>query len=993
MRTIPVGISVSAIKILAAAALVIGSASNSRAQTFNLLSAFPGGTNSAQPVSSLVLGTNGNLYGTTLSGGASGKGTLFMATPAGKITPLFSFAGSNGSQPYASLLLGTNGNFYGTTAHGGDFNQGTVFVITPAGSLTSLASFNGTNGAQPYGALIQGTDGNLYGTTSTGGNFGLGTVFSVSPGGTLTSLASFDGTNGSQPFAALTLLGSNGTYFGTASSGGTFNTGTVFSFRPGTNNALVAVHSFSAGTDGAAPKGALLSATDGNLYGTTAGGGTNGLGTAFRLTTGFGSNATFTVLYSFDGTNGSSPYATLFEGDDTNLYGSTISGGLSGHGTLFALGLSGSFTNLYSFLNGNDGGNPYFAGLVAGTNGDLFGVASTAGSHGAGTLFQITGFPPIVLAGPTNQTVPKGATVSFTVTAAGSPPLTYRWQLNSNNLANTARITGVTTPTLTITNVSTKDAGVYSVVIQNSAGAISNASAILLVANPPTLTITQPGKNAVIKTPFVNVQGTTSDNVVVSQVYVQLNGGNWQLATPVSGWSRWSLNNQELTPGTNVVSAYAVNVVGLSSTTNTNTFVYSTGAWRLTVSTNGPGSTSPNYNGRLLNISQSYKITALPAKGYVVSNWTAIIDSTNLVLTDMPVLTFAMQSNMALQVTFVPTPFIPVSGSYNGLFFVSTNVAQDSSGFFKLRVESTGVFSGSIQIGNQHYSMSGRCHLDGSAQATVSRGSKLEPLQLAFQLDLAGGTGALTGTVTTSSWEAQLTADLAVFDGKTQIAPQLGAYTLSIAGSEDSTNQPGGNSYATVTIDKAGHVHLSGALADGTKFGASTVISTNGLSPVYVPLYGGNGSLLSWLSVSNAGAATLSGDVSWIKPAIKSAKFYPLGFTVGTSLTGSRYVAPASGQGILTSTNALLILSGGALDQPLTNSISLGPNGRVVNQQAGVNLTLSFTPGTGLFHGHIAGPGVPGTVPLNGVALQEENSALGYFLGTTQSGAVVITGQ
>ena len=124
-----------------------------------------------------------------------------------------------------------------------------------------------------------------------------------------------------------------------------------------------------------------------------------------------------------------------------------------------------------------------------------------------------------------------------------------------------------------------------------------------------------------------------------------------------------------------------------------------------------------------------------------------------------------------------------------------------------------------------------------------------------------------------------------------------------------------------------------------------------------------------------------------------STKFYPAGFTNSTSITGSRYIAPSSGQGILSSTNAQLVLTGGGLTQPFTNSISLGANGRVGNQQPGVNLTMGFNPGTGLFHGHIAGPGLTGVVPLNGVALQEENSALGYFLGTTQSGSVVITGQ
>jgi uncharacterized repeat protein (TIGR03803 family) len=231
----------------------------------------------------LIMDQSGNLYGMTESGGANNNGTVFKITPSGTETILYSFGtGTDGNHPNASLIVDTAGNLYGTTSAGGANNNGTVFKITPSGTETILYSFGtGTDGSYPISSLIMDTLGNLYGTTYTGGTNNLGTVFKVTPSGTESVLHSFGtGTDGNSPVASL-IMDTLGNLYGTTSLGGTHNLGTVFKVTPsGTESVL---HSFGTGTDGAQPNGELIVDSAGNLYGTTTLGGTNNIGTVFKI--------------------------------------------------------------------------------------------------------------------------------------------------------------------------------------------------------------------------------------------------------------------------------------------------------------------------------------------------------------------------------------------------------------------------------------------------------------------------------------------------------------------------------------------------------------------------------------------------------------------------------------------------------------------------------------------------------------------------------------
>ncbi len=195
----------------------------------------------------LVQGSDGNFYGTTESGGSSTSctfgsscGTVFKITPSGTLTTLHSFDFTDGDDPEAGLVQGTDGNFYGTTISGGANLDGTVFKMTRSGTLATLHSFSGTDGDSPNAMLMQGTDGSFYGTTSSGGSNcsnGCGTVFKITPTGALTMLHSFDGADGGNDPAGL-VQDANGRFYGATSSGGSSGNcrggcGTIFSLSVG----------------------------------------------------------------------------------------------------------------------------------------------------------------------------------------------------------------------------------------------------------------------------------------------------------------------------------------------------------------------------------------------------------------------------------------------------------------------------------------------------------------------------------------------------------------------------------------------------------------------------------------------------------------------------------------------------------------------------------------------------------------------------------------
>ena len=249
--------------------------------------------------SALIQGSDGNFYGESPGGGANGFGTVFRMTPSGGLTTLYSFCPlpncTDGRLPKGGLIQGTDGNLYGVTEEGGASGFGTIFQMTTGGVLTSLYSFcsqtNCPDGSGPMTPLVQGPDGNFYGTTMDGGTStkcgsdGCGTVFKITPEGTLSTVYSFCAkeacSDGVYPLAPLA-LGKDGNFYGTTSSlltNKSLGYGTVFEITFG--GTLLTLHSFDS-SDGADPAAGLVQGTDLEFYGTTEAGGTYGGGTIFR---------------------------------------------------------------------------------------------------------------------------------------------------------------------------------------------------------------------------------------------------------------------------------------------------------------------------------------------------------------------------------------------------------------------------------------------------------------------------------------------------------------------------------------------------------------------------------------------------------------------------------------------------------------------------------------------------------------------------------------
>ena len=371
-----------------------------------LLSFGPSAVFGSTPRAPLSEASDGWLYGTTSSGGTNGFGTLFKVRRTGlNFTLLHSF--SEAYFPYSRLVETADGSLWGT-ASSGPGNAGTIFKLNKDGSgfaLVHLFSSAPSDGAQPMAGLTLGPGGVLYGTTISGGASNLGTVFAIDPASSnYTVRYSFmgptNGPDGSAPGASL-CLGTDGALSGTTQTGGSNDLGTVFKLNGDATGYTVLHHFTGAAGDGRLPLSGLVQSSDGMLYGTTYYGGANDLGTVYTLST---NGLNYSVLFSFTGADqGYEPYGGVVQGTDGRLYGTTRYGGSKDGGTVFALNTAGNgFTVLHSFLGtGGDGSQP-FADLLRASDGALYGSTYWGGDYATngvnGTLFRMYSLvPPVIL--------------------------------------------------------------------------------------------------------------------------------------------------------------------------------------------------------------------------------------------------------------------------------------------------------------------------------------------------------------------------------------------------------------------------------------------------------------------------------------------------------------------------------------------------------------------------------------------------------------------
>jgi len=362
---------------------------SAQAQTYSVLYNFTGGSDGGySEYANLIQDKAGNLYGVASSGGTDYCGVVFKLTPSGTETVLWSFTcGADGGYPYATLAMGPSGELFGTAYYGGSDEAGVIFKVNPTTMTeTVLHTFTGgSDGGYPFSGLTWGSTGLLYGMAEEGGANGDGVIFKFNPKtGTETVLHSFDYSDGGYPFSStLTPNSAGSVFYGATADGGTDGCGVVFQINKAGTYTLL--YNFTCGSDGAYPYGDVAISPGGQyVYGTTYYYGADYYGTVWKVTR---SSGTFTLLYTFTGgADGGYPFggAALSKGQ---LYGTTYYAGADDYGTVWQVNAkSGTETVLHSF-DYSDGGYPFSGVSVLG--GNLYGMTDIGGSGGAGVVYEI----------------------------------------------------------------------------------------------------------------------------------------------------------------------------------------------------------------------------------------------------------------------------------------------------------------------------------------------------------------------------------------------------------------------------------------------------------------------------------------------------------------------------------------------------------------------------------------------------------------------------
>ncbi|HEX3720587.1 MAG TPA: choice-of-anchor tandem repeat GloVer-containing protein [Verrucomicrobiae bacterium] len=844
----------------------------------------------------------------------------------------------SGESPSVAIFQNVDGNFYGVTASGGSYSNGAIYMISTNGVFTNLYSFEGPDGAAPQAPLVRGADGALYGTASEGGFRNNGVIFKFSPPSSYTHLVAFNSTTnipGSMPMAGLVLAG-DGNFYGTTVGGGSSGDGTIFRLS-GNGGIFSNIFSFS-GSNGSAPYAALSLGTNRLLYGTTRYGGSAGYGSLFEIDT----KGNFTNLASFNGVNGAYPNQVI-QGPDGNFYGATLAGGTFNIGAIFKMNLRGTIVSLFSF---NDflGSQPV-GKLLNGPDALLYGTTLAGGSNGFGTVFTISA---------------KGVFTSVASFADfGFPPAGL---------------------------IRAADGNLYGVA---GSGGTDGSGVVYEIVVPPNIAITSPRSEARTTTNLITgtisgQSGSALTNLVWSITNLssgETNSGSSPLmSNDITGI--WSFS-PVVSPGTNVIFVHGAGGSNIVTPIVSEEFFYIEPA-SFTLSTNGTGSIKgsasipgnvPPKNGAMLNIGESYTLTAVPGKNYLFSNWTVSTNRTGNFMTSSSTLHFIMASGLGITANFVTNPFTNVAGTYSGLFYDTNNgVAEQTAGMLSpLTLGPKGAYTARLLLDGGVYTFSGSFDSSGNATKVIAT-KKQGPITVAMTLDW---TGQINGSVSGSNWSSTLTAEAVA---KTWLS---GRYTMLLESASTNTtgDVPPGDGYLLLT-NHLGHLVLSGALADGAAVSVAPPLGRFGDVPIFENLYGATGLIFGWLTLSNDTNDTIQATpLTWIKPSAK-------GFTTVLSVAASTWTN-SSATDLLT--DGSLVISNAVF---ITNStVSIVKNKIVQGTNAPIHLLSgSVNPKTGLLTITFGnGIGKSTTTTGHGAFLQSSTNGGGYFLIKTNAGAIFLT--
>jgi hypothetical protein len=347
----------------------------------------------------------------------------------------------------------------------------------------------------------------------------------------------------------------------------------------------------------------------------------------------------------------------------------------------------------------------------------------------------------------------------------------------------------------------------------------------------------------------------------------------------------------------------------------------------------------------------------------------------------------------------LPNGFALAQGYYTGLFSDTNGVSPESSGFFSGTVTPGGAYSYGLVLGNHGFHGSGRFNpTNGLATnifnwGTTRAGTRYSLLSVWLQLDMSGG-DQIRGTVALdTNWFSDLQADKQVFNRLTNAASVYAAnYTEVIAANPNAASAPAGYGFGTVKVDLSGNVLWNGVLADGTRVSQSSTLNKQGYWPLYASLYGGSGLIIGWVQFTNQPGSDFFATNVWIKPPQATVKYYTNAFTNEFPIIGSVYTPPAPGSALLGITNGQVILYGGNLSAPLaplTNTFLLSAQNQPI-RPAGSKLSLSLNLSSGLFTGSARDTATGWNLAFQGALIESLGNGFGFFLGTNQSGEVIL---
>ncbi len=490
----------------------------------------------------------------------------------------------------------------------------------------------------------------------------------------------------------------------------------------------------------------------------------------------------------------------------------------------------------------------------------------------------------------------------------------------------------------------------------------------------PEVAIVSPAEGARLASPVLTVQGAARDNMAVARVEVSLNGGPWE---PVQGTDNWVFQGTAR-PGANFVHVRAVDQAGNESQPLLRSLYYSVPSV-LTVRVNGAGIVEPDWNGRLLDVAGAYEMRATPAAGHVFTGWSGGVSGVS------PLLQFNMQTNLVVEANFAPRVASLARGVFNGLVYPTNSLLPAKCGFFQLEVGADGAFAGFLRQGIASHPLSGRFDVNGQAATTVTRAGQT-PVTLSLQLDTTAGE-RLMGRFDDDGTGIAMFAYRQVFDGQAAVSPLAGRYTFVMPSPTNSVNSPGGDAFGEIVVDGAGRVKFAGELPDGTPVRHEASMGRNGLWPLHVPLAGGRGMLLGWITVSKDPNLDAFGELIWHKPLSPQDRYYPAGFSTRRLLFGNLYT-PAGSIATSGGRNVGGMLSGGNLDK-----VVLGDSVLPLTSASPLYATLSrfnwtFRPDSGFVEGSFIHPATQQETSFRGALLQKRGWTSGYFLGQNHSGVV-----